>query len=411
MRDSSKDNFRTLNLVWIDHITLSATSRQISMKIAIIGTRGIPDFYRGFEKSAQFLALGLVERGHEVIVYSSHNHSYQKPEWRGIKLVHVNDPEYRMGSVGNFIYDVNCIRDLKHRDCDVVIQFGYSSSIWSWWLAKRALLITNITAVEWKRGRYWGATSRFLQLSEHLAVRYSNVITSHSEEIKDYIKHQYQKPVQVIPQGADIFAGPKKERLQQEQLQAFQYDLYIGTLEPDNHIEQILDGVVLANTGRPFIVVGNHLTKFGLYLKSKFEAYQVRFLGNIYDSFRLNNLRYYSNLYYHGYSSSGTSHLILEAMAASCLISACEHPANVQILGTDSLYFKNAEDVAKQLLSIDQKFSFHHRKVENNIKKLSSIYNWHNASSQYHRHLKSFFPKAVGSDLAIGENYHVISDK
>ena len=67
------------------------------MKIAILGTRGIPNHYGGFEQFAEHLALGLTQRSHEVTVYNSHNHPYQESSYHGVKIQHIYDPEKKIG--------------------------------------------------------------------------------------------------------------------------------------------------------------------------------------------------------------------------------------------------------------------------------------------------------------------------
>ena len=71
------------------------------MKIAILGTRGIPNNYGGFEQCAEYLAAGLVKKGFTVSVYNSHNHPYQKKEWNGVEIIHCYDPENKLGTAGS----------------------------------------------------------------------------------------------------------------------------------------------------------------------------------------------------------------------------------------------------------------------------------------------------------------------
>src|SRR5678815_4853342 len=101
------------------------------MKIAILGTRGIPNSYGGFEQFAEYLSLGLTNKGHHVTVYNSHNHTYQENSWNGVNIVHCYDPEYLIGTAGQFVYDLNCILDCRKKDFDIILQLGYtSSSVW-----------------------------------------------------------------------------------------------------------------------------------------------------------------------------------------------------------------------------------------------------------------------------------------
>ena len=91
----------------------------MKLKIAILGTRGIPNHYGGFEHISEYVSAGLVERGHTVTVYNSHNHPYTKDTWNGVNIIHCYDPEYLIGSAGQFVYDLNCILDARKRDFDI----------------------------------------------------------------------------------------------------------------------------------------------------------------------------------------------------------------------------------------------------------------------------------------------------
>ena len=92
------------------------------MKIAILGTRGIPNYYGGFEQFAEYFAAHLADKGHEVYVYNSHNHPYQEETFKGAHILHKYDPEYKLGTFGQFVYDFNCIRDLRKRKFDIILQ-------------------------------------------------------------------------------------------------------------------------------------------------------------------------------------------------------------------------------------------------------------------------------------------------
>ena len=96
------------------------------MKIAILGTRGIPNFHGGFEQFAQILSPFLVGEGHDVTVYNSHKHPFTKSNWKGVKIVHKFDPEYKIGAAGQFIYDLNCILDIRKKNFDVILVWFYS---------------------------------------------------------------------------------------------------------------------------------------------------------------------------------------------------------------------------------------------------------------------------------------------
>lgn len=361
------------------------------MRIAIVGTRGIPNHYGGFEQCAEYLALGLVERGFSVLVYNSHNHPYKNSEWRGIKLQHCYDPEVKLGTAGQFVYDLNCILDLRKRKVDVILQLGYtSSSIWGWLLPKSTVVTTNMDGLEWKRTKYSSRVRKFLLYAESLGIKYSDHLISDSVGIQDYITDKYKKKSVFIPYGAHLFNDANSSSLSELELVAYDYNMLIARLEPENSIEIILDGVALANNDKPFLVVGKHLTKYGEYLKDKYKAVpSIRFIGGIYDINKLNNLRYYSNIYFHGHTVGGTNPSLLEAMASNSLICANDNPFNRYILNDDAIYFKTAEDVSKHLTDVDHSNAIYQNMIQVNRDKVTNVYAWDIIIDQYANHFKN----------------------
>ena len=124
------------------------------MKIAILGTRGIPNNYGGFEQCAEFLSVGLAERGHEVTVYSPHFHTYKETKFKHVTIIKKRSPENIFGvSAANFIYDYLCFKDAVKKDFDIILQLGLITSALSLILCrhKGKIVVTNIDGLEWKR--------------------------------------------------------------------------------------------------------------------------------------------------------------------------------------------------------------------------------------------------------------------
>jgi glycosyltransferase involved in cell wall biosynthesis len=357
------------------------------MKIAIIGTRGIPNNYGGFEQFAQYLSLGLVERGNNVTVYNSDTHHWKEKEWNGVQIVHCHDPEKKMGAIGQFIYDLNCINDTRKRNFDIILQLGYtSSSIWGWLLPrKNTVVTTNMDGLEWQRTKYSKKVQDFLKYAEKLGVKYSDHLISDSVVIQKYLKEKYNRNSVFIPYGANVFKSPCNDCLAAYNITAHNYNMLIARLEPENNIETILDGVEKSNLKQSFLVIGNHETKYGNYLKEKFKTQDnIRFIGGIYDINTLNNLRHFSNLYFHGHTVGGTNPSLLEAMASQCLICAHDNIFNKSVLGQDGFYFKDASDVAELLNELDK--SDNKNVILNNEKKIINTYGWSIIVNQYLAH-------------------------
>ncbi|MFP5081177.1 DUF1972 domain-containing protein [Pedobacter sp. JCM 36344] len=361
------------------------------MIVAIIGTRGIPNHYGGFEQCAEYLAVGLVKRGFEVIVYNGHDHPYQDNSWNGVQIVHCYNPEEKLGTPGQFIYDFNCILDVRKRKCDIILQLGYtSSSIWGWLLPKKSVVTTNMDGLEWKRTKYSNRVRKFLKYAEKLGTRYSDHLISDSIGIQDYMFDKYKKSSTFIAYGATLFESPAVNCLEEYSIQPHSYDMLIARLEPENSIEIILDGVQAAGMSRPFLVIGNHKTPYGNMLKQKFaKVKNIKFTGGIYDIEVLNNLRFYSNLYFHGHTVGGTNPSLLEAMASRSLICANNNPFNKYILGADAIYFKSEQDVATSLLSVRKEDLNYQNMLGCNLDKIKNLYDWEIIIDQYAMHLNS----------------------
>lgn len=357
------------------------------MKIAILGTRGIPNNHGGFEQFAEYLSQYLADKGHDVFVYNSHTHPYQKKLWNGVNIIHCKDPEDRIGTAGQFVYDFNCILDSRKRNFDVILQLGYtSSSVWGWLLPKKSVIVTNMDGLEWKRSKYSKPVREFLKIAERLAIQTSNFLVADSIGIKQYLEEKYSKQSEYIAYGAELFKTPNLEVLKSYNVREYNYNMLIARLEPENNIEVILDGISKTRDSRVFLVIGKHETKYGEYLKNKFKEFdQIRFMGGIYNMNHLNNLRFHSNLYFHGHSVGGTNPSLLEAMASNCLIVANDNVFNRGVLGEDALYFKDSKDVVNYLETEKRE---HLIFLKNNSEKIKNELNWSVINGKYEKFLE-----------------------
>lgn len=365
----------------------------MKLKIAIIGTRGIPNQYGGFEQFAEYLSAGLVKKNHSVYVYSPHNHPYQQKNFNGVNLVHCYDPEQKLGTAGQFIYDLNCILDARKRNFDLLLFLGYTSSaVWGRLYPKGKTIISNMDGLEWKRSKYAAPVQKFILYSEKLAVTYSHFLIADSIGIQKYLKTKYHVPSQYIAYGASVFKNFDEEILSSYGLQPWLYNLLIARMEPENNIEMILDGFESSCVEQIFLVIGNTTNKYGTYIKQKFEKnVRIRFLGAIYNQEHINNLRYYSNLYFHGHSVGGTNPSLLEAMACSALIAAHDNLFNKAILAENGFYFSSPDDV-RTLLNEKHKIN-HEKLIKNNLIKIEIDFNWDKIITEYENYFLKCFSK------------------
>lgn len=344
------------------------------MKIGIVGTRGIPNNYGGFEQFAQNFALYLYEKGYEVSVYNSSLHPYKLNTFKGVNIIQKYDPENKLGAMGQFVYDFLCILDSRKRNFDIILQLGYtSSSIFSFLFPANAKLITNMDGLEWKRSKYSKIVQTYLKRAEKWAVMFSDLLIADSIGIQDYLKDKYQCQPYYIPYSAEVFHDPDENCISAYHIIKYNYNLVIARLEPENNIEIIIQSHLQTECKNPLLIIGSYQNQYGQLLYKKYHSERIRFLGAIYDQSVLNNLRYYSLFYLHGHSVGGTNPSLIEAMACKCLIIAHNNTFNKNILGTDAFYFDSTETLNKVLRQNIVKQS-NNTILENNIRKICEIY-------------------------------------
>jgi glycosyltransferase involved in cell wall biosynthesis len=357
------------------------------MKIGIIGTRGIPNQYGGFEQFIGFVAPELVIRGHEVYVYNSSLHPYREPQYKGVHIIRKFDPENRIGTAGQFVYDLNCIRDSRKRKYDVILQLGYtSSSVWSFLYPSSALLVTNMDGLEWKRSKYSKPVQSFLKYAERWAALHSDALIADSRGIQDYLQQKYKKASAFIAYGAIPFRDADDRVPAQFSLSNYNYNMLIARMEPENNIETIIQGHLQASRKTILAIIGGTGNKYGKKLRSAYESEHIRFMGPVYDMDKLNNLRYFSQLYFHGHSVGGTNPSLLEAMASRALIVAHENVFNKSVLANDAFYFSSAADIAAVIDGPITK-SDCPAMLNNNMDRITNEYSWQQVATALENYL------------------------
>jgi glycosyltransferase involved in cell wall biosynthesis len=356
----------------------------MKLRIAILGTRGIPNNYGGFEQITAYLSKGLVQSGHEVTVYNSHNHPYQKKNWNGVRIVHCFDPEYLIQTAGQFIYDLNCILHARNQNYDVILFMGYtSSSVWFKLFPKDSIIISNMDGMEWKRTKYSKPIRKFLKWAEKLAVLHSDFHIADSIAIKNYLYSKYAIKSKFIPYGARVCRSKKKEIMSRYQLTEKEYYLLMARMEPENNIDMILQGFTQSTTRKRLIVIGNTQNNYGKKMIDKYKGdNRIQFIGPLFDEESVHTLRTNTCLYFHGHSVGGTNPSLLEAMASRVQIAAHENMFNRAILQEDAFYFSDPADI-RELIASEKHILQLGEIIENNFQKIIKNYSWKSIIEQY----------------------------
>ncbi|WP_354004475.1 DUF1972 domain-containing protein [uncultured Duncaniella sp.] len=289
------------------------------MKVAIIGTVGVPANYGGFETLVEQLVRHNKNDDLQYAVYCSRK-SYSERRWvyHGAKTEYVS---LNANGIQSIPYDIiSLVR--ASRTSDVVIILGVSGCAFLpvFRLFSKKRLIVNIDGLEHRRDKWGKWTRKFLKFSEKMAIRYSDVIVTDNKGITDYVKAEYGMDSKLIAYGGDhvlmdVSYYDSDKILEQYGLTTNNYSLAICRIEPENNVHTILEAYS-RTPDRNLVFVGNwHKSAYGLEMQKKYDRFHnIKILKAIYDLKALNVLRSNCRCYIHGHSAGGTNPSLVEAM-------------------------------------------------------------------------------------------------
>lgn len=355
------------------------------MKIAIVGTRGIPAKYGGFETFAQEVSPLLVNLGHIVTVYCDRLDSKNGLEKFGnVKLRYLTTTKSDMPL---FYYFLSIYYGLKEND--VILVAGTGGSFFYFLnIFFRKVLITNTDGVESRRAKWSKFKRLIIKVSEFLAVKFSTHLIADSQGIKRYILNTYPNlqsdKISVIEYGSDVNNLEDSEYISTLGLKENNYFLVVSRLEPENNVQMIVEGYNLYAGAKPLVIVGNKLdTKYCQELE-KIANDNVLFLGGIYHQQKLKILRFASFAYIHGHSVGGTNPSLLEALGSSNTCICHDNEFNREVTNNEMIYFSTAKECTScldQLEKASEKEYFSFKK--NALKRVTDYYNWNRIAIEY----------------------------
>ena len=315
-------------------------------KLAIIGVRGIPARYGGFETFAEELSTRLVQHGIDVTVFCERSEKHSISSYKGVKIEYLSVPF--SGVVGRFLYEGSCILKSLRR-FDIVYLLGYGSSLLAFlprcfgtkvWL--------NPDGLEWKRAKWSGSVRLGLRALESMAMVTPDLLVIDSKAVLKNLKTRYPAipDYRIIEYGAYIIDSHDESILDGYHICPNDYYLVVSRLEPENHVLEILQGFSESNTSSQLVVVGDTSIDTD-YVKTLTSADDNRivFIGSVYDKPKLSALRFFSQAYFHGHSVGGTNPSLLESLGCGNLIIAHDNEFNREVAEDSALYFARSEDI------------------------------------------------------------------
>ncbi len=367
------------------------------MKIAFIGSRGIPAEYGGFETFVEEVGVGLTEYdGVNVIVVCDkyQRDLYSGKEYKGIELIY---SKYSKAENPNLYYWDSIKKVINV--VDIIYSCGVGAAFTSWipWL-KGIKFVTNPDGMGWWRSKWSYSTKIALYFMFWLSTKTSEYYLSDSKAIAEKMEKEFnrRKKSDFIEYGAhkNIFINNADDIgsiLNSYGLAANKYHLIVSRLEPENNVHHIIEGYCNTERTFPLAIVGNLQDTAYVRRLEKLGNGQVKFLGGIYNNKKLQAVRYGALTYLHGHSVGGTNPSLLEAMASKNLCICHDNSFTREVTNNKALYFSNAQDVSKHLEAIENSPTAKEWDEirEAGFRRINEYYNWPSIISRYYKYFNT----------------------
>ncbi|WP_441409250.1 DUF1972 domain-containing protein [Arthrobacter sp. 2MCAF15] len=319
------------------------------LHVAMVGTRGVPAHYGGFETAIEEIGQRLVQRGHRVTVYCRDmGEGTDKPsEHLGMELVHL--PAMHKRSLETLSHTGLSVAHLLRHRPDAAILFNAANAPYlPAFRAARIPVATHVDGLEWKRAKWGKGGQNYYRAVERLAVRLSDALIADAVGIQDYYRQKFDADTVYLAYGAPLLAGGNSDKLGQLDLKPQQYHLVVARFEPENHVHLIVEGFVRSGSELPLIVVGSapYSNRYTSDVHALADA-RVRFVGGIWDQELLDQLYANALVYWHGHSVGGTNPSLLRAIGSGTATNAFDVGFNREVLEHSGRYFSEPQEVAR----------------------------------------------------------------
>jgi glycosyltransferase involved in cell wall biosynthesis len=365
------------------------------MKIAILGTRGIPASYSGFETAVEELASRLSARGHEVTVYCRpHVVDRRLEHYKGAELVHLRTIQNKY--LDTFVHTFrSALHTARVTKPDVALFFIAGNSPLCLITSRGDIpAVINVDGLDSDRRKWPALAKAYLRFAESRAPRWADLAITDSHAVADIFERRYGTRIGVVPYGVEDPGYEGTEMLERLGLEPRKYVLFVGRLEPENNPHLLVEAFSRIDgeraRGMKLAVVGG-APYASDYIRNVWRSADPRvvFPGYVFG-------RGYWELQRHAYlfcaptEVGGTHPVILEAMAAGNCVLVNDHPPNAETVRDAGIYFSGrtgVDDLTAQLdrLLNDPELVAKYRK---RALRRARKYSWEAVTDQYERMLE-----------------------
>lgn len=351
------------------------------MRVAFIGTRGVPASYSGFETCVEHVGHRMVDRGHEVIVYCRSSHYKERPRGHlGMQLRYV--PAVRQKHLETLTHTALSVFRLPRNTAIVCMGVGNAPVVRSLELRGRKTVF-NVDGADWQREK-WGRFARwYLRTCEGMAAAGQSIVVADAKAVQDYYRREYGRETELVRYGADPPADTGTETLERFGLKPGGYLLWVGRLVPENAPEQFLEGVRLSGIDVPAVVVGDasYQNEYKRELRASAPSSTV-FTGYQFGA-AYQQLSAHAGLFVLAAGVGGTHPVLVEQMAAGNAILARETDSNREVLDDAGLFWNTPAELAVLLRRLWPDVDGRQKLGERARRRALELYNWEEVTTRY----------------------------
>lgn len=320
----------------------------------MIGTRGVPANYGGFETCVEELGKRLAGRGHKVTVYCrSSSYPERLPGYLGMELVYLPCLKRKTLSTLSHTF-LSVLHASVKGGYDILMVFNAANSpvlVLPRLLGRKIAI--NTDGLEWKRGKWGPVAKRYYKMAEWLSTKLACRIVADSTGIQDYYRETYGMESTYIAYGAYLSRSSRPELLDGMGLKPGEYFLQVTRFEPENNPLLTIQAYRRLNTSKKLVLVGGVPYRSGYAAAMSGEAKgdpNIIMPGYIYEKELLNELWCNSFAYVHGNEVGGTNPALLQSMGSGSFVIAIDVPFSRDVLGDAGIFFdKSADSLADRM--------------------------------------------------------------
>jgi glycosyltransferase involved in cell wall biosynthesis len=355
------------------------------MRIAILGTRGVPASYGGFETFAEQLSTRLVARGHEVTVYCrAHYVSPRQIEYKGVRLKVL--PTMRHKYFDTVVHAFLSSLHATARRFDAALICNAANAPFAPILrAARIPVAINVDGLEHKRRKWNWVGRNYYRVAERLSVWLPNEVVTDARVIQDYYMAKYGARSTMIAYGAEVERRTDRAAIRQWGVEPNRYVLYVSRLEPENNAAMVIEAFKRVRTAHKLLVVGDAPYAYEYISRLRSLARRDRrivFTGFVFgDAYRA--LQQNAYCYVHATEVGGTHPALLEAMGYGNCVLTLATPENVEAVGEAAIHYDNAEDLAAKLQNVLRDGAIVNRYRRLAQERVRDFYDWERVVDAY----------------------------